>query len=530
MRDTARYFIIIPILFLMPLIVYLWGSAPTVLYFDSAELQTVALTGGVAHPSGYPTFILFGQLFGRILGGDPAHRITAMSSFFGAAALCLFFLVLGKFGVPVFPALAGAVAYGASFTFWWSSIHAEVYTLSIFLFLTSLWLTLHALERPCPVRVGMAGAGMGLVLTGHLIFVPAVIVMLALLAAGKPVDRVSRLKNWVILILAFLAGLTPYLYLVWADMADYPVNYLKYSVEVSSGQFGLTERTFDDPWERIPWLVTGRQYKYATYLLHPGALIRQLVRVVIFEFLYHLGPVAAPLFVLGIFQVMRKAAGKKVLLFCMFVVSALFGAGFGTGRLLHIFIMPLTIGTAVVVSFGFWYLLDRIVLSMECPRILKGGVILAVLCGIIVLPHAIRLRLDRSRVFPRHLKMEVEADLRVESLIPSFRDYREPRIYGERVLTLVPDSSLVIGRWNEIMVLYYLHYVEGRRPDIELEPYYGEHFIRLERWQDRHAVETHPFVFLGSIRGLTGGLAGLDSVRVDEGRSLYIYRRPLTER
>lgn len=49
--------------FLISFGTYLHGANPTVLYGDSAEIQAVANLGGVAHPSGYPTYILLGQLF-----------------------------------------------------------------------------------------------------------------------------------------------------------------------------------------------------------------------------------------------------------------------------------------------------------------------------------------------------------------------------------------------------------------------------------------------------------------------------------
>jgi hypothetical protein len=530
MRYAGKLLLILPLLFLVPLVVYLWGAAPTVMYFDGAELQAVALMGGVAHPSGYPTYILFGQLFGRALTGDPAHRITVMSSFFGAATVCLLSLVLLKFGVSVLPALIGALVYGASFTFWWSAIQAEVYTLSLFLFLISLWLTLHALERPTLTRALLAGAGMGLVATGHLVYLPAILVMLVILATRKPVSGLLRSKYLVILLLSFLGGLTPYLSRVWADMGDYPINYLKYSIELSSGQFGLSERTFDSPWERIPWLIFRRQYETTNNFLYPGSFIRHLFRVIFFEFTYHFGPVALPMYALGVYQAVRRAGKKRYILFGVLIVSAIAGAGLGTGRMLHIIIMPLTLCTAVVISFGVWYFMERCIGREGIPRTLKAVIISLLLIGLVVLPHLVRLQLDRSTTFPQQLKMQVEADLEVDSLIPSFRNYWEPRIYGERVLELVPENSLVIGRWNEIMVLYYLKYVECRRPDIELEPYYDAHFIRLERWQNEHDVATHPFVFLGTIGKLTDDLAGLDSVRVDHERSLYVYRKPLEKK
>ena len=177
MRQLRNPIWLLPVIFLVFLFVFLWGAAPTVLFGDGGELQTVALSGGVAHPTGYPIFIMLGQLFGRILGGDPAYRITVMNSFFGAAALCALFMVLRKFGLSTGIALVGSMIYGLSFAFWWSAIRAEVYTLSVFMFLVSLWLVLHAFEKPTLARAAAASVGLGLTITCHVSFAPAILVL-----------------------------------------------------------------------------------------------------------------------------------------------------------------------------------------------------------------------------------------------------------------------------------------------------------------------------------------------------------------
>jgi hypothetical protein len=100
--------------FLLALAVNLLTAAPTVLEGDGAELQATALLGGVPHPSGYPSFVLLGQLFGRLLPGDPAFRITAMCAAFGAATLVVFVLLSLELGASLGAAVAGAAVYGAS--------------------------------------------------------------------------------------------------------------------------------------------------------------------------------------------------------------------------------------------------------------------------------------------------------------------------------------------------------------------------------------------------------------------------------
>ncbi len=514
----------LPAIFLAFLIIFLQTAAPSVFYGDSGELQAVALCGGVAHPSGYPIFIMLGQVFGRVLSGDPAYRITVMSVFFGAAAVCALFLVLVKLGLPVWAALAGSVVYGLSFTFWWSSIRAEVYTISIFLFLTSFWLVLHTFEKPTLARAVSAAACLGLTLTGHLAFAPAVMVLGLMLAFTKP-EKSKWFVYWPLILITFIAGLTPYLYLVWADSGDYPMNYLDYTIELSTRQFGLTEETFSNPFGRIFWLISGQEY-HSTFNLSSRVMARTSMQLAITEFIYQFGLLALPVFIIGVWKLLKKTDRKTWALVGIFTASTVFCVVNGNRRMLPVFAMPLTITVAVAISFGIFALRER--LSGDRKRLRFRGISAGIIfLGLMIAtPHLIRGPWDRSGIVKESMKIVLEAGPEIKTVIPTLKDYMEPRIYGERVLELVPPNSLVVGTWK-IMVLYYLHYVEGMRPDIELDPYDSHHFIRLQRWEEEHDLHSHPIVFVGTIYGMVEDIVGLTEVPIDEEESIYICRGPL---
>ena len=109
---------------------YIWGAAPTVLSGDSAELAAVAFSGGVPHPTGYPTFVLLGQVAAHVLPGDPAHRITLMCALAGAASVGLFALLLAELALSWGAVLAGALFFGGTFTLWWAAIRPSTRNLS----------------------------------------------------------------------------------------------------------------------------------------------------------------------------------------------------------------------------------------------------------------------------------------------------------------------------------------------------------------------------------------------------------------
>ncbi len=518
---SRNVLLLLLVLFLVFLGIFLWTAAPTVFYGDSGELQTVALCGGVAHPTGYPTFVLLGRAFGRLPGGDPARRITAMSAFFAAASVCAFFLVLKKYGLSTGIALIGSLAYGFSFTFWWSAIRAEVYTLSIFLFLTSLWLTLHALERPSLARASAAAAALGLSMTGHHAFAPAVLVLGLFLAFKRPV-RPNRVKYLIVLAAAFIAGLAPYAYCMWADSSGCPMNYLRYSIELSSGQYGLTEETFTNPFKRLFWLVRGGDA--ATTNLHdPGEMARTSVQLFITQFIYQFGIVALPIFVLGIYHLLKNRDTKVWILFCTIIAASIFSIIIGNRRLLPIFAMPITIFVAIAISFGLLVLRRRFFREKMglSPR---GALIVISFVGVLIAtPHLIRYSWDKSSVVKSSMKVLVEAEPEIKTIIPNLRDYTEPRVFAERILRVAPRNALIVGLWD-IMAIYYLHYVEGVRPDIVLEPYFTEHYIRLKRWGEQHDLRERPIVFVGQIKTRLQNIEHLEEIAVDEDRSIYVCR------
>ena len=68
------------------LALYIRTLAPSLLWGDSAEFQTLSYTLGMTHPSGYMTQIMLGKLFTYIPVGNIAYRVNLMSAFFGALA------------------------------------------------------------------------------------------------------------------------------------------------------------------------------------------------------------------------------------------------------------------------------------------------------------------------------------------------------------------------------------------------------------------------------------------------------------
>src|SRR5687767_13587002 len=101
---------------------------------DSGDLIAATATLGVAHPTGYPTYLLLARLFQLIPLGDLALRSTIFSAVAAVlAALCVYLLVrrlLAEQARQDVAATVAALAIGLAPEFWSQAVIAEVYSLN----------------------------------------------------------------------------------------------------------------------------------------------------------------------------------------------------------------------------------------------------------------------------------------------------------------------------------------------------------------------------------------------------------------
>lgn len=114
---------------------------------DTFEFQVVAPQLGIAHPTGYPLYLLLGKLFSLLPLGTTAWRINLASATYATLAT----IVVFHFGLRLLkrplPALTGAVALGTLPIFWSQAIIAEVYTLHALIVAAALLLMLRLIDN-----------------------------------------------------------------------------------------------------------------------------------------------------------------------------------------------------------------------------------------------------------------------------------------------------------------------------------------------------------------------------------------------
>ena len=512
------------LLFVVFLAVYAWTAAPTVLFGDPGELQAVALLGGIAHPTGYPLFVLSGYGFGKILSGDPAHRITLMAAFYGAASVSLLTLFLSGLGLPVWAALMGGAAFGCTYWLWSSSIRAEVYTISVLFYLIALAAFVRWLPRRTLGWALLTAFCLGLVVSSHLAFTPGVAAMGLFLAFRSRRPARSLPVYWVLLVACLCVGLAPFLTILAVDHAGTPMNYITWTMEPPSRSSTNTEV---GAFSRLVWLVGGGGGRDATnYFLHPSTFIRNGVEAVAVLGLFELGPIGLLVAVVGASSLRRKHSVVAAVLIVALFLSFLLTASQTGGGMIPVFMMAGLVSLAIMFAFGTAVLAPRAfrMRSRTLGLLMVGaGFALAV-----VSPHLLRTYAQDHPLPPLGLRRVQEHAQRRQTLIPSLRNYYDPRVYGERVLELIPRNALVIGMWREINVLLYLHHVEGQRPDLVMDPAYPWHVAQYREWEEQHDVKERPFVFTSRMPGFAPYFGQVDSLFVSDGQSLYIRTTPLS--
>jgi hypothetical protein len=218
-------------------LVYLCTLAPDLTWAyhgaDGGELITAAVTLGVPHPPGYPTYVLIGHLVGQIPVGTVAYRFNL----FSAVAMATAVAILAAAASNLLPpgranrrtsAAVAATAFAFLALPWQQALIAEVYGLNMVF--TSLVLLSLLARWPVPVT----GLLLGVALTTHptsLLLTPAVLFTV-------------EHREWPRLTAATVLGLSPLLALPFLARSGSPVVW------------GEPEQ-FESWW----WLVTAGLYR-----------------------------------------------------------------------------------------------------------------------------------------------------------------------------------------------------------------------------------------------------------------------------
>ena len=452
--------------------VYLLTVSHAVGRADTFEFQVVAPQLGIAHPTGYPLFLLLGKLFTYLPISTVAWRLNFAATLYGLIALSLLFVSAYWILKRPLPALLGVVLIGLTPTFWREAIEAEVYTLHAIFVAVALWLTLRLLgfggkdvtrsyaekSQTCAERslsrfterkatdyalrtthyaqitIALAFT-IGLGLTNHLttlfLLPPAGIGVLFLLygewqRSGTLALPLADWRYWLKLAGAFLLPLTLYAYLPirWWMLHDEPMGLARFVDWTTGGRF-------QDALQWRAWLDDPTRYEVIARLLRQNwGELNLLLALVGFAFL------------------LWKSWRAALILFTLWLGYTFYSLNYYVPDL-DVFILPAQLmvglfwaaGLTALLALAEWLTRNQ---PIALTRALSVGLVITT-----VIP-ALLLFVDN---WPR---VDQSGD---DGLLG----------WGSGVLAMPLDqNAAILADSEKIAPLYYLQQAEGVRPDLNI--------------------------------------------------------------
>lgn len=416
-----------------------WRTAyPSVLPGDAGELQFAAWGFWLAHPTGYPLYLLLGGIWQHLLPfGDAAYRLNLFSAFWSGLAVGAAFLVFYQVTRARGAAMIAALTFAVSPLFWSQATRAEVYALNTFFIVLLALLGLRWRENPKRMYAFAFAFVLGLALAHHrmiLLLAPAFAALFAehfWEGRAQPKQFAQRALIYLVVaaipLLVYLyiplrAGATPYATLDLAPTApivifeNSPRGWLSVMLGSSfSSQVGIDAATL--------------------------AALRELPNQALTQF--NLIGALTALFGFGALLWRRKLALAAFTLY-----------GFGA-----------------FVLFGSVYHIGDIA-DYYAPAYFFACVALAE--GIAIIVQSLRAHpFTRNSTFPAIALLAFFALLPLQNLFGNFADQNhrtrnEVRVRWENWLKSdLPRKTILLSNdRDEMTPLYYLQWVENKRPDI----------------------------------------------------------------
>lgn len=481
------------LVFLVSLALYSLTLAPTVTLVDSGELIVAARSLGVAHPPGFPLYLLLAHLATLAPFGGVAARVNFASAIFGALACAMLTLVVAEALMTSsyvaalkrrakrraarrskraaqhegavesdrdstngpLPVVAAALTSGLllafSRTLWSYATITEVYTLNTFLILSIFFLMLRwrrlivGDERRASVHVSLDDRSpvvsdydyllyAAAVLFGLALGVHHVTVALTLPALALLVYRTEGLRFFTSRRLLYAALLSfAALLLIYA--------YLPLAASRSPAMNWGNPRAFEQLW----WHITGRQYQ-VFLSFSPEVMGQQLVefgKLAAREFGPWWLPLGLTLALAGFIAAFRSDRTTFWFLALVITGNMLYALNYEIAEDKDAYYLPTFVALALAAGFGLRWLVELAHARLGHAQLAHG---LAALVALVVLASALAFNLPYN----------------------NRRRYFIAQDYVENILsTIEPDGLLLTLDWQVESPMLYAREVEGRRADVK---------------------------------------------------------------
>ena len=444
---------IAPVFFVVSLLViYLFSIAPDITWAhdgtDGGDLMSAAATGGIAHPTGYPTFLWLARLFQLLPVGTIAYRTNLMSAVFTAlTAFLIYDIVVSS---PNSPAkdnhLAGLIAgyaYGLSPLAWSQAVITEVYPLHIFFVVLILWLLVgrFAYSPNKSLLDVLTGLLMGLAMGNHLTSAALLPVVLFVAIVPPPSPEPKKKKkvakkkdaqasiDWASLDWAsfgrrlgsvLVALLLVYASILWQASTRPPINWGR-----------------ADNLNNLWWLISGALYEHLAFTLPIDEMLLRTISVaqLLLTQFWILGVLAGLYHLFGNFSLSRLSLSMA----WVAATNTIFSLGYASLDS-FIYLLPLFCIFAIWIGFGIANITRRLGKQTDWLNLGLSAILLVSLWGLAVTNYP---KLDLSG---DHLTQKFE----------------------KAAMATLPAQAIVVTSDRALFSLWYYHFVQKERPDIAI--------------------------------------------------------------
>ncbi|HEV2262172.1 MAG TPA: DUF2723 domain-containing protein [Candidatus Rubrimentiphilum sp.] len=414
----------------MPLGVYIASLEGAVAYWDTGEAQVVPWIFGIAHPTGFPVFVIAAGIFAHIFPiGAVSWRIALFSAIAMSLTALMVFSILRELAPKAETWIAAAAAWIFAFgeIVWTRGTRAEVHALAVCLSAVTLYFAVRWYARAEQRSLVWGALCWGMAIATH-----PIAAMLAPALCVIFFARIRRLKRatFVLALLALISGVAFYAYL--------PLR----SAAITNARLDPT-RAIGEPPGRAFWdldhpsTMSGLRHYLSGADYGAGGVFASMIRVEtyaaggprFFEALWHeFAPLGLLFLFGGLVMFFRRDAIAGIALFLAAAVPLSFALGYtieadpGRYYLIPFFVVAIFIGYGAL----------RIAAELPAMRLTTLFVMFGLAIGLIVL--------NRNIFAQPH-------DLGAKPLIAT-------------VIAKTSDGAILLAPWIDSTALAYAAYVQ----------------------------------------------------------------------
>ncbi|MFI5241001.1 MAG: protein O-mannosyl-transferase family [Microgenomates group bacterium] len=406
----------------IPFLIYLKTLLPTVGFWDTGEFQTVAYTLDVAHPTGYPTYIVLGKLFISIFPfGNIAWRMNLLSAIFVSIGIFIFSLLIKRATNNNLIAILSSILLSINPYLWSIAIRADPHALHFLFASLFLFLSYEVINQKSLKHFFSLSLITGLSLGNHMLsifFIPSLILIGVYLIKTEGIKK--SYKQIVFSILLFCLGLLIYIFIPIISSTRPPLV-----VDYSLSTFeGFKKHVFGQDYQGLmkTWARGNPKDTFIFYF----SLIKES-----FPFYSWI------LVVSGMIISTIKRGVYGFVLFTTFVLTLLFSLTYQNSAIERYFITSFTIGVFWLSEF-----VNFIYSKVKNRFIIVPVIFYLVLMSVFILKDNYK-KIDQSKNFYAHE-------------------------WATQTISNVGNGGVIYSWWSYSTPLWYIQKVEGERKDIEI--------------------------------------------------------------